>query len=87
MGDVGTSDLVCITLAREVGWHVDMSWGKVKAKDPRILIEASQALRMENKQSILPFHSYSTSFPPPPPTITSTKASKISLSLLIRTDG
>jgi hypothetical protein len=32
MGDVGTSDLVCITLAREVGWHVDMAWGKVKAK-------------------------------------------------------
>jgi hypothetical protein len=28
MGDVGTSDLVCITLAREVGWHVDMSWGE-----------------------------------------------------------
>jgi hypothetical protein len=58
--------------------------GKPKSKEPRILIEASRALPMENKQSTLPSTPTPLPSPPPPPTTTSTKASKISLGLLTK---
>ncbi len=83
MGDVGTSDLMCITLAREMGQHVDIMGGKLKqrAKD----FNRSSTSSTNGEQAIYsPFHSHSPSFPPPPPTTTSTKASKISLGLLTK---
>jgi hypothetical protein len=63
------------------------SWGKDKSKRAKDFNRSFTSSTNGEQAIYSPFHSYySPSFPPPPPTITSTKASKISLGLLTK-DG